>query len=242
MQLLIGRNVCPRYYEALEEVLELPEIRKTLDDNALLMDDLSRFTGVPIKTPHDVEYIQDTLNVQTEYGLKLPSWAEKFYPNVLDNLTELAFLTNIHTLELKQIRGGLFVERVATEFAAKRNNTLTPKNRKISLFAAHDYTMISVLETFGIRNGFAVPYGVMALFELLRDKQTNEIGVQAFLRNSATSGAIPLTIPGCANFCPIDQFLAITQKYIRYDRVDRLCKVKNPNFVPPTPSQPIFSL
>lgn len=233
--------MCPRYFEALEEVLKLPEIRKILDDNALWMDDLERHTGQAIKTPHDIEYIQDTFNVQTEYGLTLPAWTKKFFPHTLESLTELAFSSNIYTDELKQIRGGPFVEMIATEFNAKRKNLTVPKERKISLYGAHDYTMFNVLETLGIRNGYAVSYGIMALFELLRDKNTNELGVQVFLRNTETSGAIPLTIPGCDNFCPLDRFIVIAKKFIPDSR-KQLCRVRNPNYVPPSPKEPIFSL
>lgn len=76
------------------------------------------------------------------------------------------------------------------------------------------------------------------MFELVRDKKSGELGVQMYLRNSATSGAIPLTIPGCEHFCPLDKFIEFANKVIPKDHA-ALCKTtRDKNYVTPPPSGP----
>lgn len=190
-----------------------------------------------IKTPDDVQSIYGTLKAEQEFGLKLPDWTKNYFPEKMENLTQLSYIYNVQTEEMKKIKAGPFLTKLSKEFEAKRSGTLKPKELKISLYTGHDSTLVNYLAALGVWKQQQPVYGIMALFELLRDKKTNEVGVQIFLRNSATSGAIPLTIPGCDNFCPLDQFLEITKKYNVEDR-EQLCKVRDQNYVTPPPSGP----
>lgn len=236
-QFLLVRKGCPRYHEAVEEVLQSAEVQQVLAENAELLANLTKYTGMPIKTPDDVQSIYGTLKAETEFGLKLPEWTKEYFPHRMENLTELSYIYNINTTELKQIKAGPFLKKLSTEFEAKRSGTLKPKDLKISLYTGHDSTLVNILAALGVWEQQQPVYGIMGLFELLRDKKTNEVGVQMYLRNSATSGAIPLTIPGCEHFCPLDQFLEVTKKYTPDDR-ETLCKVKNDAYVTPPPSGP----
>jgi hypothetical protein len=45
----------------------------------------------------------------------------------------------------------------------------------------------------------------MAIFELSKDKRSGVYGVEVFLKKSPfVNDLIPLTIPGCETFCPLD--------------------------------------
>lgn len=236
-QFLLVRKGCPRYHEAVEEVLNSEEVQNVLADNAQLLAELTKHTGMDIKTPDDVQSIYGTLKAETEFGLKLPEWTKQYYPKALKNLTELSYIYNVYTDELKTIKAGPFLKKLTTEFDAKRSDTLKPKDLKISLYTGHDSTIVNILAALDVWEQQDPVYGIMALFELLRDKKTNEVGVQMYLRNSAASGAIPLTIPGCEHFCPLDKFLEITKKFTAGDR-EQLCQVRNASYVTPPPSGP----
>lgn len=231
------RKGCPRFHEAAEEVLELPEVKRKIAENAQLMEELSRHTGLKVKTAEDVQSIFGTLKAEKEYGLTLPSWTKNYFPERLVELMELSYIYNVYTDELKQIKAGPFLSKLIKEFEGKRDGTLKPKDLKISLYTGHDSTIVNILSALGVWEQQEPGYAITGLFELVRDKQTKEIGVQLFLRKNATSGAIPLTIPGCNQFCPLDQFLEITQKYTVEDR-EGLCKVRNAEYVTPPPSGP----
>lgn len=229
------RKGCPRYSEAVDEVLESDEVKQVLADNAQLLEELTKHSGMPIKTPEDVQSLYGTLRAESEYGLKLPAWTKDYYPKALENLTELSYIYNVQTDEMKTIKAGPFLKKMSTEFDSKRKGTL--KDLKISLYTGHDSTIVNILAALDVWKQQQPVYGIMALFELVEDKESKEIGVQIYLRNSATSGAIPLTIPGCDHFCPLDKFLEVTKKYTPEDRKS-LCTVKNPNYVTPPPSGP----
>ena len=52
---------CPRYNEALEEVLQLPQVRKELEENQLLFKELSAITGLNVSSAADITSIFITL-------------------------------------------------------------------------------------------------------------------------------------------------------------------------------------
>lgn len=236
-QLLLVRTPCARYHEAVEEVFQLPEVKKVLDDNKQLFDELTKHTGMPIRTPDDVQSLYSTLRAESEYGLKLPAWTKPYYPDRLLELTELSYIYNAYTDELKQIKAGPFLSKLITQFQQKVNGTLKPKALKINLYTGHDSSVVNALAGLNVWPRQFPTYGIMAIFELVRDKKTNQAGVQLYLRNSATSGAIPLTMPGCDHFCPLNKFVELAQSSIATDRVS-LCAPRNKNYVTPPPSGP----
>lgn len=231
------RTPCPRYHEAVEEVLASDEVKKVLEDNANMFAELTKLTGLSIKTPDDIQSLYGTLRAETEFGLELPKWTKNYYPDKLLNLTELSYMYNVHTSELKALKAGPFIHKLVTEFESKRNSTSKPNMLKISLYTGHDSSVVNILSGLNVWSQQLPSYGIMALFELVRDKKTGELGVQMYLRHSDTNDAIPLTMPGCEHFCPLDKFIEIGQKVIPYDRV-AACAARNKDFVTPSPSGP----
>lgn len=234
---MLVRTSCPRYHEAVEEVLASSEVKKVIDENKQLFDELTKLTGMPIKTPDDIQSLYGTLRAETEFGLKLPAWTKDYYPDKLTNLTDLSYIYNINTDELKQIKAGPFVKRITTEFQQKIDGTLKPKELQISLYTGHDSSIVNVLSALNVWEQQFPGYGIMGLFELVRDKKSGEVGVQLYLRTSSTSGAIPLTIPGCEHFCPLDRFVEFANKVIPNDH-KAACVPRNKNYVTPPPSGP----
>lgn len=234
---MLVRTPCPRYHEAVDEVLESNEVKKVIEENKQLFDELTEHTGMPIKTPDDIQSLYSTLRAESEFGLKLPKWTNKYYPDKLTNLTDLSYIYNIYTDEMKALKAGPFINRMLREFEQKRDGTIKPKELKISLYTGHDSSVVNILSGLNVWEKQFPTYGIMALFELVRDKKTKEIGVQMYLRNSPTSGAIPLTMPGCEHFCSLDKFEKLARKIIPKDRVEA-CKARNKDYVTPPPSGP----
>lgn len=234
---MLVRTPCPRYHEAVEEVLTSDEVQKVLKENAGLFEELTKHTGMPIKTPDDIQSLYGTLRAESEYGLRLPKWTQEYYPDKLTNLTDLSYIYNVYTDELKQLKAGPFIKKLVTEFENKRDGKLKPKDLKISLYTGHDSSVVNVLSGFNVWEQQFPTYGIMALWELARDKKSGELGVQMYLRNSATSGAIPLTIPGCNHFCPLDKFIELANKSIPRDHA-AACVPRNKDYSTPPPSGP----
>lgn len=63
--LLLVRGNCPRYHEELERILAEEEaVKRTMDDNSQLFEQLSNITGLSIKTPDDVQSLYSTLKAE----------------------------------------------------------------------------------------------------------------------------------------------------------------------------------
>lgn len=202
-----------------------------------MFNELSKITGLSIKTPDDVQSLYSTLRAESEFGLELPDWTKKYYPNRLLPLTEKSYIYNTYTDELKKLKGGPFLSKMIGEWKAKKEGTIKPSDRQIFLYAGHDSTIVNILAAIGVWEQQLPGYGIMAIFELLEVTATGEWGVQIYLRNSATSGATPLVIPGCEHFCPLDKFIELTKKMISVDlKAD--CQAKDKNFTTPPPSGP----
>lgn len=219
---------CPRVDEAVKEVNESPEVKAILEENKEMTQKLTNLTGSPIKTTCDVHLIYDTLLTESEFGLKLPQWSQEFYPHKLRNLAELCYIHIVYTNELKQLKAGPFIQKMLTEFQQKRNGTLI--DLQISLYSAHDVTVVNILSALNMWKQQLPGPAIMTVFELVRDKETQEIGVEIYLRTNATSGAIPLTVPNCGHFCPLDKFILIASKVIPKDH-DALCQSKNSHLI-----------
>lgn len=161
----------------------------------------------------------------------------KFYPDKLLNLSELSYIYNVYTDELKKFKAGPFLQKMINEWNQKKDDVIKPKGRKIFLYTGHDSTVVNILHAIGVWEQQLPVYGIMAIFEFLQDIKTGEHGVSIYLRNSAKSGAIPLTIPGCDQFCPLDKFIELTKKFIIVDKASE-CAAKDKNFTTPAPSGP----
>lgn len=233
--MLLVRTPCPRYYEVLDEVYKRDEIQKVLKEHQKMFDELTEITGLSIKTPDDAQSLYSTLRAESEYGLKLPNWTKEYFPDRLVPITELSFVYNVLIDELKKLKGGPFLKKMLNEWIEKRNGTLTPKDRKIYLYTGHDATVVNILAAINVWPKQLPVYGIMAIFELLEDKITGEYGIKVYIRNSSTSGAIPLTIPGCDNFCSLNKFIELTKNVIPID-FENECKAKNAAFVNYTPN------
>ncbi|KAG4068599.1 hypothetical protein HA402_004940 [Bradysia odoriphaga] len=235
--LLLVRTPCPRYYEALQEVFETQELQQIQRDNERLYSELTYFTGMDVGTPEDVQSLYSTLRAETEYGLELPEWTRDYYPDELLNLTKLSFIHNVYTEEMQKFKAGPFLQKMIKEWKAKREGFLKPDDRKIFLYTGHDSTIVNVLHALGAWRPQVPVYGIMAIFELLEDTSTGEYGISVYLRTSARSGAIRLSIAGCGQFCPLDKFVELTRKFVMVDK-DRECAARDPSFTTPPPSGP----
>lgn len=61
--LLLVRTTCPRYHEELERVFA-EDLADVMAENKQLFDNLTEITGMPIKTPDDIQSLYSTLKAE----------------------------------------------------------------------------------------------------------------------------------------------------------------------------------
>ncbi|XP_039448381.1 prostatic acid phosphatase [Culex pipiens pallens] len=234
--LLLVRKSCPRYHEAANAVLESGEIRQLMVDNLELFDNLTRITGMDIRTPDDVQSLYATLRAESEFGLTLPEWTRDYYPEKLLPLTKLSYVLNVYNDELKKLKGGPFLKKTLAEWDAVIANEESPKNKKMFVYAGHDSTVVNLLSVFNVWREQFPNYAIMGLLELHKHKRTGEYTVRIFQKNVGEP-PIPLTIPGCAKRCPVDQLKELLKSHVPIDMVED-CKAHGDGFEEPPPRGP----
>lgn len=234
--LLLVRKSCPRYHEVASAVLNSTEIRKILTDNQELFDNLTRITGLSIKTPDDVQSLYSTLRAESDFGLTLPEWTKDYYPEKLLPLTTLSYVLNVYNDEMKKLKGGPFLKKTLAEWDAVIANEANPKNKKIFVYAGHDSTVVNLLSVFNVWREQFPSYAIMGILELHKHKRTGEFSVRIFQKNVGDT-PIPLTIPGCSRRCPVDKLKELLKSHVPIDMVQD-CKAQTDGFEEPPPKGP----
>uniref|UniRef100_A0A0A1WZB1 Lysosomal acid phosphatase n=1 Tax=Zeugodacus cucurbitae TaxID=28588 RepID=A0A0A1WZB1_ZEUCU len=235
--LLLVLKPCPRFFEAREEVFQLPEVKAELAQHEALFRNLTELTGKPVKSADDVNSLFITLLAEQEFGYTLPAWTKDYYPEKMRFLAERSFIYNAYTREMQKIKGGPFLKKTFAEMLEKRNGKLSPSNRKLFIYGAHDWTVGSILASLNLWKGQMLRFAVTLIFELHQNQQTGEYYVEIYLRNSEDGCAELLSVPNCGTQCPLDRLIDLSADVIPNETHEERCKAKNPAFVEPPKRQ-----
>lgn len=226
-------DTCPKYSQVRNMILRLPEVQDVQNKNEQLYEELSNLTGMTIATPDDVNSLYSTLKAEETMNLTLPYWTKKYYPDKLIPLTMYDFQLNTYNDMLKRLKGGPMIKKIIYDMLAKKEKTLNPETRKMFMYVGHDSTVVTLLDVLHIWNNQMPEYNIMIMIELHED--ANGWNVQIFLRNTTNYEPYPMTIPGCATICPIDEFIQILKPMIP-DNWEEECKTDGDYILPPAPA------
>jgi len=229
--LLLVRTACPRYFEALQEVMELPEVKAEIEPYLEMFKELTKLTGMKIAEPEDAQSLYLTLLAEQEFGLKLPDWTKEYFPDKLQFLTEQSYIYNIYNTELQKIKAGPFLKKMLTEMKDKREDKL--KDKKLFIYTGHDSTVVNILSALKVWERQLPKYSVMTIFELHKNKETGEYYVEIYFRNNQKAPAQKLTIPGCEFQCPLDKLIELSKDVVPTAEDDHRCDSKNQDFTEP---------
>ncbi|RZF39400.1 hypothetical protein LSTR_LSTR000921 [Laodelphax striatellus] len=230
-KLLLVNIPCPRYYEALQEVVEREEVRKLIKQNKPLYELLTNKTGMEVNSFNDLLSIQGTLKAETDLNLKLPNWTEKVYPDPLNQLTGKAFTLNAYTPELRRMKGGPLLKNIVNHMIDKIKRP-THKKYQLYLYAGHDSTIAHLLNALGVWEEHAPEYNSLILIELHELKLDDPHGVKIFFRKSKNHQMKELKPSKCEGICSLNEILQATKDVIPDDLTEH-CKPKDPKYVPP---------
>jgi len=102
------KRSCPQYDYDYKQLWETPEFKQLLADNQKLFSDVEKFTGEVIATPDDLQYVYNTLFIETLFGLPLPSWTNDFYPEAMQNISDFSFAIPSYNKALARLKVGEF--------------------------------------------------------------------------------------------------------------------------------------
>ncbi|XP_067647607.1 venom acid phosphatase Acph-1-like isoform X2 [Eurosta solidaginis] len=231
--LLLVRTACPRYFEALEEVLDSPNVKAEIAPYLNMLNELTTLTGMNIVQPEDVQSLYLTLLAEQEFGLQLPQWTKSYFPQRMQFLTEQSYIYNVQTPEIQKIKAGPFLKKMFNEMLDKRNGQLKPSKRKLFIYTGHDSTVVNILSGLKIWKPQLPRYAVMAMFELHKNKITGVYYVEIYFRSHAKAPLEKLIIPGCDFQCPLDRLIELSADVLPTEADNDRCSAKNGTFTEP---------
>lgn len=185
-----------------------------MENNKKLLDYMTKMSGKKINTLDEIEYIYNTLYIESLYNFTLPEWTKTIYPDGIKQLAELSFSIPAYNKILARLKIGTLVGRMTNNMLLKSQKKLSP-DRKVWIYSAHDETLANFLMGLKIFDLHCPPYAATVLVELRVNNQS-QYSVTISYKNS-TNEPVLLTLPGCTSNCPLDKFVEITKDVIPDD-------------------------
>ncbi|KAL0151817.1 hypothetical protein M9458_052818, partial [Cirrhinus mrigala] len=89
----------------------------------------------------------------------------------------------------------------------------------------HDTTVVALQEALNVSNGLQPPYASCHLIELYQE-ENGAFSVEMFYRNGTDVSELhPVSLPGCSQSCPLQDFVNLTREVIPQDR-KKECQLK----------------
>ncbi|XP_023170853.1 lysosomal acid phosphatase [Drosophila hydei] len=227
--LLAQKKPCIKYESILQKLYKNPppELEKLNEENKALYKLLTKNTGKNISNVLDVEMLYTTLKTEEEVSLALPDWTENIYPEEMRSLAERSYALFTETHLMKRIKGGAFLTEILKKMQNKRKKNLNP-DRKIFLYAAHDVTLVNVMNSMGIldQTSKLPEYASALVFELHHSKSFADGDFEVklvYYFNSEDKFPKELSIPNCDPPCSLSQFAASLEPLL-LDNYDDTCE------------------
>ncbi|XP_061391753.1 lysosomal acid phosphatase-like [Musca vetustissima] len=217
---------CPRYDQALNEVLQFSKIQQEIGEYHNMFQELTNITGLNITTAADITSLYITLLAEQSYGLDLPAWTTAYYPERMQFLAEKSYIYNAYTTEMQRLKGGPFLQKIFEQMLAKANDTLQPEERKMFVYCAHDWTITNVLLALKVWKRQMPRFSALISFELHQNLETEEYFVEIYFQNDPKLEPVPLTVPGCSFQCPLNKLLELIQDVMPNAIYEEMCQLK----------------
>uniref|UniRef100_A0AC11BG08 Acid phosphatase 2, lysosomal n=1 Tax=Ovis aries TaxID=9940 RepID=A0AC11BG08_SHEEP len=178
-------------------------------------DGMQRFNPNISWQPIPVHTVPIAEDRQT-HGLPLPPWAS---PQTMQRLSRLKdfsfrFLFGIYKqAEKARLQGGVLLAQIRKNLTLMATTSQLPK---LLVYSAHDTTLVALQMALGVYNGEQAPYASCHMFELYQEDSGN-FSVEMYFRNESHRDPWPLTLPGCPNRCPLQDFLRLTEPVVPKD-------------------------
>ncbi|KAI4881045.1 hypothetical protein NFI96_030013 [Prochilodus magdalenae] len=221
---------CPRY-ELLKKETEKTEhflnMTQTYGD---FLEMVRNKTGVD-STLWSIWKIYDALYCEEIHNKTRPGWVTPDVKNKLRILNDFSYQILFGGDQRKnksRLQGGLLLDQIIKNFSAAAN---TSGQLKMIMYSAHDTTIVALQEALGVFNNVQPPYASCHILELHNDN--GSVSVEMFYRNdSSVEKPYPITLPGCAQRCPLEDFKRLTRSVIPVDWHEE-CQIYAPYTGPP---------
>ncbi|KAJ8972001.1 hypothetical protein NQ314_000432 [Rhamnusium bicolor] len=128
---LAAKKPCPKYDQLSKQLFKSEFFRNISHINHDLYAYLTRYSGQTVSTLETLEYLYNTLLIETMYNYTLPDWAARVFPEKLEPWAFLSFATQTYTTELARLKTGPLINEIITYF----KNVTAKKVRYTKVFS-----------------------------------------------------------------------------------------------------------
>uniref|UniRef100_A0AAY4B3V7 Lysosomal acid phosphatase n=1 Tax=Denticeps clupeoides TaxID=299321 RepID=A0AAY4B3V7_9TELE len=209
---------CPRYQVLMDETRQTELYRNMTETYKDFLEMVRMKTGLENVTVETAWSVYDTLYCQTNHDMTLPDWANE---NVMEKLSDLNTFTfqimfgAYKRVEKCRLQGGILLKQIL-ENVTQHAKPESEDRQKIMVYSAHDTTVVALQTALDVFNGLQPPYASCHMFEL-HQEDDGSFSVAMFYRNDSTKDPYPLTLPGCSQYCPLQDFMRLTKPVIPED-------------------------
>ncbi|EFN76082.1 venom acid phosphatase Acph-1 [Harpegnathos saltator] len=212
---LLFPHFCHRYQEEYRRFLQLDSTKKMINKYKNVMDYLTDHSGKLINSTGAVSHMYNLLKEEAAQNLTLPRWTENVFPNPMQEIIELDFKLRSYTKTLRRLNGGMLLRKMMDDIKEHQAEKLS-KDKKAFLFGSHEVNVAAVAYALGTNEPAVPAYGSAIILETHRDKE-GFYYVRVLLWTGVTEQVIVQTIPGCAELCPLEEFLNIVKDILPND-------------------------
>ncbi|XP_060531198.1 venom acid phosphatase Acph-1-like [Cylas formicarius] len=205
--------LCPNYLRQYERVVNSAEMKKKLKKHKQTLNYISKHSGLNVTRFQDIYNLYFGLSTEEEYGLVLPAWTRKVWPDAVVNLAIEEYYVSMATDELIELASGYFLRKVLEDTLVKIYGNANSK--KIYLYSAHENNVAQLLMLLDVFTPHIPNYGAYVIMEV--HKINGVFGFKIFYENYTGNGPRLLRIPSCGDFCPFERFIQLYRKYIPKD-------------------------
>lgn len=202
---LAMKKPCAKYNALMQQLLKSDEfvtINHKLHD---LYAYLTKYTGALIADLVNLEYVYNTLYIESVNNFTLPDWTKPIFPEKLKPWADFSFAVDCYTPAMARLKTGPLLHEIQQHFRAftSGGNVAPPK---LLLYSAHDMTVASVLQTIGAFQYHSPPYAATVLFELRR-RTNSHYYLNVVYKNSSVPQRV--AVAGCDFDCAFDRFVDV---------------------------------
>ncbi|XP_050295641.1 venom acid phosphatase Acph-1-like [Anthonomus grandis grandis] len=206
---------CPTYKIQYEEVQHSPELIAEYNEYADNFTYFSENSGLNVTRYQDIYDVYFGLSTEEEYGLELPEWTKKVWPDFVNEIAFKQYEVYTKTTTLKKMAAGYLIQKIIvdTEKLINKENNDT----RLYLYSAHENNIGQLFATLDLFEYPHIPtYGSFVLFEV--HNINNTYGFKIYYQNyNGTATPKLLKLPACDEFCPLDTFKTLVAEIIPED-------------------------
>jgi len=174
----------------------------------------------------------DTLVVEQQNNLTIPSWADQNVMAVLERISTLDYQLLTKTPEMARLAGGNLLAEILRNMKNKidAENTNGEKSKRAFIYSAHDSTIMALFGAMEVAYDTMPNYNAFVALELFRS-QNGAYKVKASYRNDTSIyPQMPATIslPACPQsmLCPLQDVVHFYEsRHLVVKDYDLECKI-----------------